>query len=73
MRRTSVTTTYLLCPECKNVFYLPRKKSHRRENGHIKDLWCFKCKKITKHIEFRHEYQLKEALRKMEENSSEAI
>lgn len=38
----------LRCTECGAVFPIPRKKHARREQGHIKDLWCYKCGKITK-------------------------
>lgn len=41
----------LTCSECGMTFPIPRKKSVRREAGHIKDLWCFKCKTTTKHLE----------------------
>lgn len=41
----------LVCTECNNSFSIPRKNSKRRKEGHIKHLTCFKCNKITKHIE----------------------
>ena len=38
----------LHCTECNTVFPIPRRRAKRREKGHIKDLWCYRCKKITK-------------------------
>ena len=42
-----------LCPDCGNMFPLPRAKATRRCKGHVKDLWCPFCKKTVKTIEFR--------------------
>jgi hypothetical protein len=47
-KRNDIYISELLCGECGAVFPIPRKKGERREQGHIKDLWCFRCKKITK-------------------------
>ena len=38
----------LYCTECNSKFYIPRMKHRKREQGHIKDIYCYKCKKITK-------------------------
>ena len=38
----------LRCGECGSVFPIPRKKHAKREQGHIKDLWCYRCGKVTK-------------------------
>lgn len=43
--------TRLECPDCKSIFPIARRKRSQRKSGHIKDLWCSNCKKITKHIE----------------------
>lgn len=43
--------TQLECPECGGVFPIARRRRSQRKSGHIKDLWCAHCKKITKHIE----------------------
>ena len=50
-KRKDIYISYLRCGECGAVFPIPRKKGARREQGHIKDLWCFRCKKITKFLE----------------------
>jgi len=41
-----------VCIICKSNFPIPRIK-HQRERGHIKDLYCPKCGKITQHWEVR--------------------
>jgi hypothetical protein len=38
----------LRCIECGAVFPIPRKEHSRRERNHTKDLWCYKCEKVTK-------------------------
>lgn len=46
-----VVQTSLYCSECGNKASIFRRKNRRKSFGHIKDLWCYKCKKVTKHIE----------------------
>ena len=41
----------LICPKCKNVQYINRRTCKLKRYGHIKPLWCYKCKKRTRHIE----------------------
>ncbi len=43
--------TELVCLNCGNIDVIERLKSHNKNVGHIKDLWCYKCKLITKHYE----------------------
>ncbi len=40
-----------VCSECGNIIPLLRSFSKKRSQEHIKDLYCIKCKLITKHIE----------------------
>lgn len=40
------------CQECAAVTPLPRYKYY--EKGHIKHLWCYRCKETTKHVEERY-------------------
>jgi len=49
MRRTKISN--LQCSVCGQNFPLPRRKSKLRKGGHIKDLWCVRCEKSTKHLE----------------------
>ena len=53
MKRQKYTTSYFICPECGGTFPLPRKKSKRRDKGHIKDLYCVYCGKVVKTTEVR--------------------
>lgn len=45
--------TDLVCMECGNVAQIRRRCKRLREVGHIKDLWCYKCERVTKHFEVR--------------------
>lgn len=42
----------MLCPVCNKTFPIPRRKDHRRANGHIKDIWCPFCKDVQKMVEY---------------------
>lgn len=53
MRANCFEISTFTCPECGNEFPLPRARATRREKGHIKDLWCYNCKKTVKMIERR--------------------
>ena len=55
MKRLNMVRSDFFCMECGNKgIPLPRSQSRQREYGHIKDLYCCKCKKITKHRELRN-------------------
>lgn len=53
MKRQKYTISYFICPECGNITPLPRKKSSKRNKGHIKDLFCIRCNEIVKTMEVR--------------------
>jgi uncharacterized protein YlaI len=40
-----------ICKECGNKYPLARRSDKRKEEGHIKHLYCIKCKKMTAHEE----------------------
>lgn len=40
----------LVCLNCGNIDTIQRVKCSKGF-GHIKDLWCYKCKNVTKHYE----------------------
>lgn len=44
-------TSRLLCEECGNEMLIPRKRGWRREKGHVKHMYCYKCGKVTGFIE----------------------
>ncbi len=41
----------LKCRPCKNVQIIYRVRGNNRKRGHIKTIYCYKCKKKTPHIE----------------------
>lgn len=45
--------TDLVCLECGNVFIIMRKGCCLKKVSHLKNLWCYKCKKVTNHYEVR--------------------
>ena len=49
----SYDISYLRCNDCGKSFPIPRKKNSRRENGHIKDLWCPFCMEVKKMVEYK--------------------
>ena len=53
MRANRFEISTFTCPECGSTIPIPRQKSWRREKNHIKDLYCFTCKKTVKMIERR--------------------
>lgn len=55
MRRYNhkVSISKLVCPECKNIFPIPRMINSNREKGHIKTMWCPFCKNIRDMVECR--------------------
>ena len=55
MKRATMIQTRLVCPKCGNIQIIFRKVVRRKKYGHIKDLWCFRCKKVTKHFEICNE------------------
>lgn len=53
IRDKKFVTSDFICQECGFKFPLPRRKFKQREKGHIKDIYCPKCNKITKFKEIR--------------------
>ena len=43
-----------VCQECGTVVPLPRNHGRQRENGHVKDIWCPKCKCVSKFKEVKY-------------------
>lgn len=50
-RKQKMFYSNLVCNKCGNAFKVPRKRAKKREEGHIKHMYCIKCKEITAHIE----------------------
>jgi len=51
MCNSKFVMTGLICSECGNEDTIMRKSGKLKRSGHIKDLYCYKCKKRTKHTE----------------------
>ena len=41
----------LKCTVCGDVFPIQRRINRNRAKGHIKHLWCLKCREVTAHKE----------------------
>lgn len=41
----------LLCEQCGTEMLIPRKRGQRRERGHIKHMYCYKCEEETAFVE----------------------
>lgn len=51
MRGTTMIYKELSCTKCGEVMIIPRLRSRNRAYGHIKTMWCYKCKDKTDFIE----------------------
>lgn len=49
----SFIASTMICQDCKSIQMLNRPKSKTRELGHIKHLYCIKCRSVTAHLEVR--------------------
>lgn len=57
MRKKKYVVSYFVCPECSLEMPLPRMFSKMRKRGHIKDIYCPNCQKITKFVEIgQHDF-----------------
>ena len=54
------------CPDCNCIMYVPRKKARKREEEHIKDLYCVKCKEVKK-------FMIKSEIEKLKRNAMNDI
>ena len=61
MKQKTVVTD-LICSDCGTIFPISRKEASQRNNLHIKDLFCYKCNKITKFIELKDAPIMKKTL-----------
>ncbi|MBP3634832.1 MAG: hypothetical protein J6J17_00015 [Bacilli bacterium] len=53
MSKIKTVKSDLLCHECGSITSIQRRQSNKREKYHIKDLYCYKRNKATKHIELK--------------------
>jgi len=53
MRKVKTVLTYLECPECKFEYVISRKESNQKKIGHIKHMYCPKCRRKQGFIELK--------------------
>ena len=53
MKGRNTTMSEFYCVECGSRIYLPRCTGQQRKDGHIKHIWCTKCKQETAHVEIK--------------------
>lgn len=51
MRRQKTFTTEHKCQECNAITTIHRKMAKRKERGHIKHMYCYRCHDTTAHAE----------------------
>lgn len=51
--RRDYSISLFKCPDCGHKMYVSRSRNSLRENGHIKDLWCWHCRTVKKMIEMK--------------------
>ncbi|QIA28712.1 hypothetical protein [Phage f2b1] len=56
--KKATVPAHLNCGECNNPVQILRVRGRMKEKGHVKDMWCYKCKKETKHIEIKDKERL---------------
>ena len=52
-KNVKIIATNLICPICNNIQVIQRRKSRQKSYGHLKLLYCYKCKKYVNHIEIK--------------------
>ncbi|MED4077588.1 hypothetical protein P4645_15340 [Lysinibacillus fusiformis] len=57
-KRNAVNDSCLTCVRCGNKNTIFRNAGYKKSDGHIKDIWCFKCKDKTPHEEQKNDYGL---------------
>ena len=66
---TKTIKTYLICPECGNIFPIIRKESKQKKAFHRKYLYCPVCKKTTNQLEMKEYDKLLEMIDRKEDTS----
>jgi len=48
----------LQCPKCGEIITIWRRTGKQKKVGHIKDLYCYVCKEVTKQVEiYDYDYE----------------
>ena len=48
------TSSQFICLKCLNIGISGIQRKLQREKLHLKELYCYQCREVTKHIEVRH-------------------
>lgn len=51
-----MVTSWLKCSICGEWIPIHRKVGQARPKGHVKHLWCIKCRDRTPHVEYPGEH-----------------
>ena len=51
MRRKPMSERIFECPDCKTKMIAYKQSNRKTKEGHVKDLWCYKCKDFKKFIQ----------------------
>lgn len=54
MKRRPVFMRYFECEECKERTTAPKKANKKTSEGHIKTMWCWKCKDVKNFVQLRY-------------------
>lgn len=50
-KRSRRILSVLVCSKCGEKMLIPRPEIHLRKEGHIKTMWCARCKRKTDFVE----------------------
>ena len=50
-RSNKAVVTTLICSVCETKFPIARRSGKLHKSGHVKHMWCFKCKKEVAFID----------------------
>ena len=51
MKRRAYDVRVFKCTECGSVNFAAKSRGWKSGKGHIKDIYCYKCQKTTKHMQ----------------------
>lgn len=55
-KRNDAEIAYYQCRECSKLVTVPRQRGRRRENGHLKTMWCPFCNHTVDFFEMDKSY-----------------
>jgi len=57
--RYKIVRAYLRCLECGRIEKIWRKETKKHSVGHLKDLWCPRCQRVTKFTQLSYDMEFK--------------